>query len=96
MANDDKLGGGHWRSGAEGPRDPRRTEELEWIADDLRDAADYQIGPDAVRPDEARRRETGTARRAEQAAGQGEDAETLGDAEAAFLANVRQPDRSKP
>jgi hypothetical protein len=86
MAND-RLGGGRWRSGADGPRDPDRTKDLEGIADDLVDRPDYQIGPDAVRPDEAHRTETGTAHRGEEAAGVRTDGRTLGDAERAFRIN---------
>jgi hypothetical protein len=87
MAND-RNNARHWKSGAEGPRDPNRTEELERIADNLEGAADYQIGPDAVRPDEANRTQTGNARRAERAAGADTDPETLQRAERAFEENL--------
>jgi hypothetical protein len=79
--NDDRD---HWRSGAEGPRGPEQVREQERIAEDIGEVADYQVQPDAVRPDEASTEETGTARRAERAAGLPDDPETRDDAERAY------------
>jgi hypothetical protein len=72
------------RDPATSPMRQDHIEQQDRQRDELAHAADYQIGPDDQRPDEARQDRTGTARRAEEASGRSPDENNQKDAERAY------------
>ena len=68
----------------DGPRDDQQVRAQERERNDLAGTRDYQEGPDADRSGRGDTDRTGTARRAEGAAGQPGEAGTRGDTERAF------------